>query len=118
MNNARGAFARKLRADSPRKILTNQECARQLRDVMKRTYGESKWAAKDAADDAASSVRAAENWMAGENPMGLTAFLNAYHSNPKFKAWARRILLLEADLDPSYQPELAAFIRAIQVAAQ
>jgi hypothetical protein len=85
-----------------------------LRDVLEATYDGDASKHKAAALDANSSPRAAENWFAADNPMSLTAFLNAYHANPTFKAWARKLLLLEEDQDPEFQAQLAQFIRAAQ----
>lgn len=113
MNYARGPYARKFRGNS-RNVLTNRLVAELVRDTLEATYEGDASKAKAAATDAASSPRAAENWFAADNPMSLTAFLNAYHNNPTFKAWARKILLMETEQDPEFQAQLAAFIRAAQ----
>ncbi len=113
MHISKGAYNRKIRGNSRNKF-TNTETAALCRDVLRNTYGDQRFAAKSAAEDANQSPRAAENWLAGENPMSLTAFLNAYHNNPEFKAWARKLLLMESELDPDFQIELSNFIRAAQ----
>lgn len=114
MTNSRGAYARKFRGNSRNVLWSTRDVAYKLQDVARATYDGDQSKAKAFADDAASSPRAAENWLAGDNPMSLTAFLNAYHANPTFKAWARKILLMEEDLDPQFQAELAKFIQAAQ----
>lgn len=110
---SKGSYNRKIRGNSHHRF-TNIETAALCRDVLRNTYGEQRAAAKAAAEDSNQSPRAAENWIAGENPMSLTAFLNAYHNNPAFKAWARKLLLMEQDLDPHFERELHSFIRAAQ----
>lgn len=107
-------ITRKFRGKDPRNILTKTDAATLTREVTRIAYGESRSAAKKLAEDSGQSPKAAENWLAGENPMGLTAFLNAYRSNPTFKAWARKILLEEEDHDPQFQADLAKFIQAVQ----
>lgn len=114
MHISRGPYARKIRGHSRNVLWCSRDVAGRLQDVANATYDGDQSKAKAFAEDAASSPRAAENWLAGDNPMSLTAFLNAYHANPTFKAWARKILLLEEDSDPEFQAQLAAFIRAAQ----
>lgn len=111
---SRGPYARKFRGHSRNVLWSTTEVADKIKDIGNATYDGDFSKAKAFAEDAASSPRAAENWLAGDNPMSLTAFLNAYHANPTFKAWARKILLLEQDQDPEFQAQLAAFIRAAQ----
>lgn len=113
MHISHGPYARKIQGQS-RNVLGNREVAERLRDVLEATYDGDASKHKAAARDANSSPRAAENWFSADNPMSLTAFLNAYHGNATFKAWARKILLLEEDLDPEFQAQLAAFVQAIQ----
>lgn len=114
MGISRGAYARKFRGNSRNVLWSTTDVAYKIRDIATATYDGDHSKAKSFAEDAASSPRAAENWLAGDNPMSLTAFLNAYHNNPTFKAWARKILLMEQDSDPEFQAQLAAFIRAAQ----
>lgn len=113
MHISHGPYARKIRGNS-RNVLGSQDVAHLLRDTLEATYDGDASKHKAAARDANSSPRAAENWFAADNPMSLTAFLNAYHANPTFKAWARKLLLLEEDCDPEFQAQLAQFIRAAQ----
>lgn len=115
MGNSHGPYARKIRGEC-RNVLGNRDVALKLRDVSDATYDGDASKAKAAAKDANSSPRAAENWFAADNPMSLTAFLNAYHANPTFKAWARKILFMEEELDPAFQAQLAAFISAVRAA--
>lgn len=113
MGTSRGPYARKIRGDS-RNVWGNVDVAAKIKDTLTATYEGDASKHKAAARDANSSPRAAENWFAGDNPMSLTAFLNAYHNNSTFKAWAKKILLLEEEHDPEFQAQLAAFIRAAQ----
>lgn len=113
MRISHGPYARKIRGDARNKW-GNVDVAAKVKLTLDATYEGESSKHKAAARDANSSPRAAENWFAGDNPMSLTAFLNAYHANPTFKAWARKILLMEQDLDPAFQAELANFIRAAQ----
>jgi hypothetical protein len=113
MHISHGPYARKFRGNS-RNVLGSQDVAHKLKEVLEATYDGDPSKHKAAAQDSASSPRAAENWFAADNPMSLTAFLNAYHANPTFKAWARKLLLLEEDHDPEFQAQLAKFIQAAQ----
>lgn len=113
MRISHGPYARKIRGNS-RNVLGSRDVAELIRDTLEATYDGDASKHKAAARDANSSPRAAENWFAADNPMSLTAFLNAYHANPTFKAWARKLLLLEEDHDPEFQAQLAQFIRAAQ----
>lgn len=113
MQTSRGPYARKNRGN-PRNVLGNREVAELVKETLVATYDGDASKHKAAARDANSSARAAENWFAADNPMSLTAFLNAYHNNPTFKAWARKILLMEQEQDPEFQADLAKFIRSVQ----
>lgn len=113
MRISHGPYARKMRGNS-RNVLGSQDVAVLVKETLEATYEGDASKHKAAALDAASSPRAAENWFAADNPMSLTAFLNAYHNNPTFKAWARKILLMEQDHDPEFQADLAKFIRSVQ----
>lgn len=115
MRISHGPYARKIRGIS-RNVLGNRDVAVKVREVLEATYEGDASKHKAAAIDANSSARAAENWFAADNPMSLTAFLNAYHANPTFKAWARKILLMEQDFDPKFQAQLAAFMAAVRSA--
>lgn len=114
MGTSRGPYARRIQGNSRNVLWSTRDVAYKIQDIANATYDGDASKAKTFAEDAASSPRAAENWLAGDNPMSLTAFLNAYHANSTFKAWARKILLLEQDHDPEFQAQLAAFIRAAQ----
>lgn len=114
MPDARGAHNRDLRGRKPRNLLSNTDVAKRLRTALQDTYGEERSAAKKVAEDSGQSPRAAENWLSGDNPMSLTAFLNAFHNNAKFQAHARKLLLMEREIDPDFQAALAQFITVVQ----
>lgn len=114
MRISHGPYARKIRGNSRNVLWCTRDVAYKVQDIANATYDGDASKAKALAEDAGSSPRAAENWLAGDNPMSLTAFLNAYHNNPTFKAWARKLLLLEEEHNPEFQAQLAAFIRAAQ----
>lgn len=114
MRNSRGPYARKIRGNSRNVLLSNRDTADLCQQTLLATYDGDASRARAAAADSGMSAKAAENWLAGDNPMSLTAFLNAYRANPTFKAWARKILLMEKEIDPEFQAQLAAFIVAAQ----
>lgn len=114
MQSARGPYARKNRGDLRNVLLTNRDVAEKCQETLKAAYDGDTSQARSAAMDSGMSAKAAENWLAGDNPMSLTAFLNAYHNNATFKAWARKILLMENDQDPQFQAELARFIATVK----
>lgn len=116
MHISRGAYARRIRGNSRNVLWSTTDVAAKVKDIGHATYEGDQSKAKAFADDAGSSPRAAENWLAGDNPMSLTAFLNAYHNNQTFKAWARKILLMEQEVDPEFQAQLAAFVAAVRKA--
>ncbi len=111
-------FARRQRAQnilrSERKMFRNVDVAAMCQEALRETYGDEKSISKAIADDTGMSPSAADNWTAGENPMSLVAFLNAFHNNPKFQAHARKILLMEKEINPAFEAELASFVRAVQ----
>lgn len=112
---SRGPYARNIRGASRNVLLlSNRDTAHLCREALQATYDGDSSMAKAAAADSGMSPKAAENWLAAENPMSLTAFLNAYRNNATFKAWAKKILLMEQDHDPEFQAQLAQFIRAAQ----
>jgi hypothetical protein len=111
MSIARGSYPRKIRG-SDRKMFRNVDVAAMCQKALGAAYGEEKSVHKTIAEDTGMSPSAAENWTAGENPMSLTAFLNAYHNNDAFKAWARKLLLMESEVDPEFEAEMARFARA------
>lgn len=117
MSFAHGPYGRRIQGNSRKVLLSNRETAHMCREVIHATYDGESSVAKAAADDSGMSAKAAENWMVAANPMSLTAFLNAYHRNPTFKAWARKILLMEEEIDPQFQAELHRFIAAAQKVA-
>ena len=114
MHISHGPYARRVRSNSRNVLWDSREVAVRYQEVLNATYDGDTSKHKRAAEDHGASVRAAENWFAGDNAATLAAFLRAYHGNTTFKAWARKILLLEEDHDPEFQAQLAQFIRAAQ----
>lgn len=106
-------LTRKFRGDK-RKVFQNIEVAELCGSVLREAYGDERKPHRAIAEDTGMSPRAAENWISGENPMSLVAFLNAYHNNQAFRAYARKLLLMEQELNPEFQTELARFITAVQ----
>lgn len=114
MHISHGPYARRVRSNSRNVLWDSREVALRYKEVLEATYEGDASKHKRAAEDHGSSPRAAENWFSGDNASTLGGFLNAYHSNPTFKAWARKILLLEEERDPDFQAQLALFIQAAQ----
>lgn len=114
MQNTRGAYARKFRGDSRKMFFRNVDTAALCKEALSEAYGDEQSVHKAIANDTGMSPAAAENWTAGDNPMSLTAFLNAFHNNPKFNAHARKILLMEKEVNPEFQAALSQFIREAQ----
>ncbi|MEI9995130.1 MAG: hypothetical protein WDM91_11085 [Rhizomicrobium sp.] len=95
------------RGESPRNILSNEDICRLNRTVLREAYGDGRQApTQEIAEDAGQSKKAAENWWNGENPQGLTAFVNAYRNNPRFAAFARYYLLGHTEHDPILEIQL------------
>lgn len=114
MRISHGAYNRKIRGNTRKVFQEDVTVAKLYQQVLDNAYDGEESKAKKAADDHGSTPRAAENWFAGDNAPTLEKFLIGYHTNPKLKAWARKLLLLEEDHDPEFQAQLAAFIRAAQ----
>jgi hypothetical protein len=85
--------------------------------VLEETYGDDKVPSQAAADDAGQSKKAAENWLAAENPMGLTAFVNAYRNNARFAAFARYYLLGHSENDPILEIQVQSVLSNMDGAA-
>lgn len=83
-------------------------------EVLSEIYGPLKSAAKELARDAGTCERSARNHLSGANAMNLTDFFNACRAIPELKAWGAKMMGMEADHDPMFQAELAAFVRAAQ----
>lgn len=97
-------------------MFRNVDVAALCKAALEEAYQDEKSRHKAIAADTGMSPKAAENWTAGENPMSLTAFLNAFHNNKAFNAWARKVLLMEQDVNPHFQAELSRFIDAVRAA--
>jgi hypothetical protein len=114
MRNSNGAYARKVRGDA-RKVFQGEKTVAEIyQEVLDNAYEDVESKAKTAARDHGATPRAAENWLSGDNAPTLEKFLIGYHTNPKVKAWVRKLLLLEEDHDPEFQAQLARFIQAAQ----
>lgn len=105
------------KGSSEKQYLDTEKTAALCKDALKAAYGDLPCQAKAAAKDAGFSPKAAEKWLGGQNPMSLSAFLNAYRNSVAFRAWAKKIMLMETEHDPAFQAELARFIRAAQTVA-
>jgi hypothetical protein len=105
------------RGENPRDFLSNSDVKRLNRLVLEETYGDDKVPSQAAADDAGQSKKAAENWLAAENPMGLTAFVNAYRNNARFAAFARYYLLGHSENDPILEIQVQSVLSNMDGAA-
>lgn len=68
---------------------------------------------KRLARDAGANVETAKNWIEGRNTMSLTNFLRLCQQNPDMFAEARRIVQMDADLDPDAEAALMRFVMDI-----
>jgi hypothetical protein len=68
---------------------------------------------KRLARDAGSNVETARNWIEGRNAMSLTSFLRLCQQNPDVFAEARRIVQMDAEIDPQTEAALMRFVMDI-----
>lgn len=102
-HNIRKHDPRNISRKSEKMFLSNREVAEANREALREAYLGMQAPTEAIAEDSGASKKAAENWVAGENPQGLTAFINNYRNNPKFAALARYHLLGHTDFDPIVQ---------------
>lgn len=116
MFNRRTAVSRNFQARGgnilPR--LSTHEVQEGQAKVLTDVYGPLKSAAKELAKDAGTCERSARNHLAGANAMNLTDFFNACRAIPDLGRWGVKMMGMEADLDPEFQMEFSAFVRAAQ----
>lgn len=110
--------SRIFRGENPREFLSNQDTARLVQRLVHETYAGEQAPTYELADDTGQSKKAAENWWAGENPMGLTAFVNAYRNNPRFAAFARFYLLGHTENDPILEIQVQTTLANLGAAAR
>lgn len=108
-----GAVPRTFRGD-PRKHFSSDETKELVGSALDEAYKDEPSKYEAIARDTGKTPRAIENWLRGDCTMSLPAFLSAYHNNPAFKAWARKLLLLEQETDPEFQIELSRFMDAVR----
>ena len=95
-----------VRGETPRDFLSNEDICQLTKITLRETYEGLQAPTQEIAEDAGQSKKAAENWWNGENPMGPTAFINAYRNNPRFAAFARYYLLGHTENDPIVEIQL------------
>lgn len=78
--------------------------------LLRREYGGD---AKQIARHTGSGREAARNWLDGKNAMSLTMFLRLCQSNPTFLAEAKRLIMMDADIDPQIEAEMMRFAMSI-----
>lgn len=116
--NVRYRAGRIIRGESPRNFLSNDAVTQGFKRVLHETYEGEQAPTHAVAEDAGQSKKAAENWWSGENPMGSTAFINAYRNNPRFAAFARFYLLGHTDRDPILDIHMHEVASNLEQAAQ
>lgn len=83
--------------------------------TLRSTFGAEKHAAKRLALVADATPKAAENWLAGKcMPQGLS-MLRLIALVPEFQAEARRLMAMEAELDPRFERQLQETFRLFEL---
>lgn len=123
--NDRSNRPRKLSGDKGRTIgdkpmiaalaLDTNDVTQLVSNTLRLRFGDSKSAVKLIARVANSNERAAENWLNGRCAPTVAHFIRLAAQVPELKAEVRRLLELEADLDPEAQELMA---RVVQYAAK
>lgn len=119
MSNNRAATSRKFQSNRgirraavgnklPR--LSTHEVSQSQAEILQITYGSLKSSAKELANDAGISERAARNHLAGSHAMNLTAFFNACREIPELQQWGAAMMGLQGQ--PGFERELAKGIGA------
>jgi hypothetical protein len=68
---------------------------------------------KRLARDAGANRETVKNWLEGRNTMTLTNFLRLCQNNPDLFAEARRLVQMDAELDPNAEAALMRFVMDI-----
>lgn len=76
--------------------------AETLRDV----YRNERHAPKRLAEEAGSSVRAAENWLERRNAMSLSQFITLARRMPEMRALACQLIGIETAVNPEFEANL------------
>ena len=97
----------------PRKIVSADEAAEVTEKLVRLAYADTGSIAKSAANDAGSNERSARNWMEQKCAFSFATFLTLCRNNPRFKAVARKLLEMEAALDPETEKALVELQRAL-----
>lgn len=115
---SRAQKRRNIRGETPRTFLSNDEVTERNRLALEEAYVDTDHPAEAISEDAGQSTKAAQNWIAGENPMSLTAFVNAYQNNAAFRAWAKYHVLGEQDFDPVAHIQMANAVTNVAATAK
>jgi hypothetical protein len=91
-------------------VITNDVVVETFAQALRREYGGD---AKRVARESGSGKDAARNWIEGRNAMSLTNFLRLCQSNPTFFAEAKRLVMMDAALDPQTEAEIMRFAMSI-----
>lgn len=125
MYKSHGTISRKFRGKKPRNIrgdkmstpalaIDTGDYTALVQDCLREHFGESRSAVKLIAEAANCNLRTAENWYTGKNGPGGLHLLRLAAQVPSLQAEVRRLMAMEADLDPAFEQELHSLFRSYQ----
>lgn len=102
----------KSRTKNDRGMLTPEGLALKVKTCVRRHFGDERHAVKKLSNRAGCDERTARNWWEGRNAPAGHALINLALQVPELRAELRRLLDLEADLDPEMERATDALVRA------
>ena len=129
MDKSHGAFIEKFAGFPPKKfagfgmnapalVIDTGEYTEIVRDRLREHYGPAKSAIKLIARAANCNERTAENWFTGKNAPGGLHLLRLAAQVPGLQAEVRRLMAMDADLDPDFMRDFCAFRDLVSRAAR
>lgn len=108
MDRSAGASPRTLRSSAS---LPDHDVTRQVAAALVVDFARFKATHKVIAEKAGASPKTAENWTAGISAPSLAMFLRLLPHSPSLQGMVRRVMGMEADMDPDFQRELIELLR-------
>lgn len=102
------------RATREARDLDTHDLTQIVGDALRSHFGERRFAVKQIAAIANTNERTARNWYEKKNLPDLVHFFRLAAHVPELQAEARRLLALEAALDPLFARDLAQLVSSYQ----
>jgi hypothetical protein len=109
MQTSSGVIARTFR--SPEVLNDERRLAEVVADALVVDFGHFRSTHKVIAKAAGASSKSAENWTAANTAPSLINFLRLLPHSPSLQSMVRKLMGMQADLDPDFQREFVRFMQ-------